>query len=281
VTTLTRFKIVLAATRGGPGHRLQATVTAKGYRRSDGHWKLIAAKRVGRGNGWEWLLHHLPQALDAITSARPGAVRRRMSQPESRRCPSRRGGPAGRPGLPVCPVAATSTGHAPLSRLGVPATSGHRLRRQNRRQTASDRRLGAANRMFDHEQPGAQICPLCAMGRWVRRTGLCDGARLQRSGPTTASGSPHHRDTDGLAKIAPNRGASPGRPGRSLTNRPTSVGRASAWAGSPSAAMNDSAPPPPSLDDHCRSPGQPPLVTHRPGRHRYRMVALTAACARV
>jgi hypothetical protein len=54
VATLTHFKVVLTATRGGPGHRLQATVTAKGYRRSDGHWTLIAAKRVGPGNGWEW-----------------------------------------------------------------------------------------------------------------------------------------------------------------------------------------------------------------------------------
>jgi hypothetical protein len=54
VTTLTHFKVVLTATRGGPGHRLQATVTARGYRRSDGHWTLIATKRVGRLNGWEW-----------------------------------------------------------------------------------------------------------------------------------------------------------------------------------------------------------------------------------
>jgi hypothetical protein len=54
VTTLTRFKVVLTAARGGPGHRLQATVTAKGYRYSGGHWALIAAKRVGPVNGWEW-----------------------------------------------------------------------------------------------------------------------------------------------------------------------------------------------------------------------------------
>jgi hypothetical protein len=54
LTTLTHFKVVLTATRGGPGHRLQATVTAKGYRRSDGHWTLIAAKPVGPVNGWEW-----------------------------------------------------------------------------------------------------------------------------------------------------------------------------------------------------------------------------------
>ena len=54
VTTLTHFRVVLTATRGGPGHRLQATVTAKGYRRSGGRWKLIAAKRIGPVNGWEW-----------------------------------------------------------------------------------------------------------------------------------------------------------------------------------------------------------------------------------
>ena len=54
VTTLTHFKVVLTATRGGRGHRLQATVTAKGYQRPAGHWMLIAAKRVGPVNGWEW-----------------------------------------------------------------------------------------------------------------------------------------------------------------------------------------------------------------------------------
>jgi hypothetical protein len=54
VTTLTHFRVVLTATRGGPGHRLLATVTAKGYRRSGGRWKLIAAKRIGRVNAWEW-----------------------------------------------------------------------------------------------------------------------------------------------------------------------------------------------------------------------------------
>src|SRR6266571_3932548 len=69
--------------------------------------------------------------------------------------------------------------------------------------------------------------------------------RRSSSIAATGSGSPHHRDTDGSAKIARNRGASPGRPGRSLTRRPANVGRASAWAGSPSVAMNDSVPPPP------------------------------------
>lgn len=52
--TLTNFRVVLTATRGGPGHRLQATVTANGYRRSGGHWKLIATQRVGQVNGWFW-----------------------------------------------------------------------------------------------------------------------------------------------------------------------------------------------------------------------------------
>ena len=54
VTTLTHFKLVLTATRGGPGHRLQATVTANGYRYSGGHWALIAARRLGPVNGWQW-----------------------------------------------------------------------------------------------------------------------------------------------------------------------------------------------------------------------------------
>jgi hypothetical protein len=54
VTALAQFKLVLTATRGGPGHRLQATVTADGYRRSAGHWTLIAARRVGPANGWQW-----------------------------------------------------------------------------------------------------------------------------------------------------------------------------------------------------------------------------------
>ena len=40
----------------------------------------------------------------------------------------------------------------------------------------------------------------------------------------TGSGSPHHRDTDGSARIARSRPASPGRPGRILTRRPISTG---------------------------------------------------------
>lgn len=54
VATLTHFRLVLTVTRGGPGHRLQGTLTAKGYRRSGSQWKLIAAKRVGKVNGWFW-----------------------------------------------------------------------------------------------------------------------------------------------------------------------------------------------------------------------------------
>ena len=53
-TTLTYFKVILTATRGGPGHPQSATVTAAGYRRSDSHWKLIATKRIGKANGWLW-----------------------------------------------------------------------------------------------------------------------------------------------------------------------------------------------------------------------------------
>ena len=54
VAALSQFKVVLRAIRGGPGHRLQATVTADGYRRSGGQWTLIAARRVGPANGWQW-----------------------------------------------------------------------------------------------------------------------------------------------------------------------------------------------------------------------------------
>lgn len=52
--TLTSFQVILSVTRGGPGHRLQATVTAAGYRRVGGRWKLISTKRVGKVNGWYW-----------------------------------------------------------------------------------------------------------------------------------------------------------------------------------------------------------------------------------
>jgi hypothetical protein len=54
VATLTDFRVVLTATRGGPGHKLQATVTASGFRRSGGRWKLIATKGVGTVNEWFW-----------------------------------------------------------------------------------------------------------------------------------------------------------------------------------------------------------------------------------
>jgi hypothetical protein len=53
VTTLSDFKVVLTATRE-PGHPFLATVTAKGYRRSGSHWKLIATKRIGKTSGWFW-----------------------------------------------------------------------------------------------------------------------------------------------------------------------------------------------------------------------------------
>jgi hypothetical protein len=52
--TLSAFKIVLSARRGGPGHTYQATVTAKGYERSGSGWKLMAAKRIGKADSWEW-----------------------------------------------------------------------------------------------------------------------------------------------------------------------------------------------------------------------------------
>lgn len=54
VVTLSAFKVVLSVRRGGPGHTYQATVTAKGYERSGSGWKLIAARRIGKADSWEW-----------------------------------------------------------------------------------------------------------------------------------------------------------------------------------------------------------------------------------
>lgn len=51
VTALSDFKVTLTATRKG-AHSLMATVTAAGYQRSGGHWKLIATKRIG--GTWFW-----------------------------------------------------------------------------------------------------------------------------------------------------------------------------------------------------------------------------------
>src|SRR5215471_17229360 len=64
--------------------------------------------------------------------------------------------------------------------------------------------------------------------------------RRSSSITVTGSGSPHQRDTDGSARIACSRWASPGRPGRSRTRRPASTGPSS----SPSAAIQGSVPPP-------------------------------------
>jgi hypothetical protein len=51
VTTLSRFKVVLTATRVS---RLDATVTAAGYRHTSGGWTLIAAKQIGKSGFWSW-----------------------------------------------------------------------------------------------------------------------------------------------------------------------------------------------------------------------------------
>lgn len=51
VTTLSRFKVVLTATRVS---RLDATVTAAGYRHTSHGWKLIATKRIGKAASWSW-----------------------------------------------------------------------------------------------------------------------------------------------------------------------------------------------------------------------------------
>lgn len=53
VTTLSDFKVVLTATRES-GHPLLATVTAAGFRRSGGRWRLITVKRIGKVSGWFW-----------------------------------------------------------------------------------------------------------------------------------------------------------------------------------------------------------------------------------
>ncbi|HEX6933606.1 MAG TPA: hypothetical protein VF162_15780 [Streptosporangiaceae bacterium] len=51
VTTLSRFKVVLTATRV---KRLDATATAAGYRHTRHGWKLIATKRIGKAAAWSW-----------------------------------------------------------------------------------------------------------------------------------------------------------------------------------------------------------------------------------
>jgi hypothetical protein len=51
VTTLSRFKVMLTATRVS---RLDATVTATGYRHTSGGWTLIATKQIGKAAFWSW-----------------------------------------------------------------------------------------------------------------------------------------------------------------------------------------------------------------------------------
>jgi hypothetical protein len=54
---LSNFKVALTATREpGPelGQELNATVTAAGYRRTPGGWKLIATKQIGTAGQWSW-----------------------------------------------------------------------------------------------------------------------------------------------------------------------------------------------------------------------------------
>lgn len=51
VTTLSRFKVVLTATRVS---RLDATVTAAGYRHTSGGRRLIATKQIGKTAAWSW-----------------------------------------------------------------------------------------------------------------------------------------------------------------------------------------------------------------------------------
>jgi hypothetical protein len=51
VTTLSRFQVVLTATRVS---RLDATVTAVGYRHTSLGWKLIAIRQIGKTGFWSW-----------------------------------------------------------------------------------------------------------------------------------------------------------------------------------------------------------------------------------
>jgi hypothetical protein len=53
ITTLTQFKVVLAATRS-PGGQDLATVTASGYQQASTGWTLISSKTVGQPGQWFW-----------------------------------------------------------------------------------------------------------------------------------------------------------------------------------------------------------------------------------
>lgn len=73
VATLSAFKVVLTATRG-PGRPPMATVTASGFRRSGGHWKLISTQRIGRVNQWFWFS---VDTCSLTTTQFQGAIRTR------------------------------------------------------------------------------------------------------------------------------------------------------------------------------------------------------------
>jgi hypothetical protein len=51
VTTMSRFKVVLTASRVS---RLDATVTAAGYRQTSHGWQLIATRQIGKRGSWSW-----------------------------------------------------------------------------------------------------------------------------------------------------------------------------------------------------------------------------------
>jgi hypothetical protein len=53
VAALSNFKVVLTATRTS-GQPPRATVTASGFRRSGGHWRLISTQRIGKASQWFW-----------------------------------------------------------------------------------------------------------------------------------------------------------------------------------------------------------------------------------
>src|SRR6516165_10740651 len=76
---------------------------------------------------------------------------------------------------------------------------------------------------------------------------------------SAGSGCPHHRDTDGSARIACSRSASPGRPGRRVTGRPSSTGRADG-VGCPAFSLTGAASAQVLLDLVVEVGGQRPLL---------------------
>jgi hypothetical protein len=51
VTSLSQFRVVLTATRTS---KLDATVTAWGYRPGRSGWRLVGTSRIGKAGSWSW-----------------------------------------------------------------------------------------------------------------------------------------------------------------------------------------------------------------------------------